>query len=206
MAAWRGKKPGEEPDVFPTGHSKGSELRDRFSSGRTASDSIDLPTRLDGRAVLAATAIAWATALATESCTVKTSLRLASYFSAQRCLSGAAAINWAVIRTRPRSRSTVPSKTASTFSSRAISGTVFLVPLYCATDVRESTRRALIFPRSAIKSSVMPSAKYSCSGIHLDIGECDQRFDEGTVECQSLLRSSPGARSGVPPRENAPVR
>src|SRR5262249_42139099 len=32
------------------------------------------------------------------------------------------------------------------------------------TDVREITRSALIFESSVMRSSVMPSAKYSCSG------------------------------------------
>src|SRR5262249_20678285 len=54
--------------------------------------------------------------------------------------------------------------TASTFNSRAISGSGFRAPLYLITEVREITRSELILAKLAISSSVIPSAKYSCSG------------------------------------------
>ena len=75
------------------------------------------------------------------------------------CLSVEASINCAVIRTWSPERSTVPSTTASTFSSRAICGRGLRAPLYTITEVREITRRALIWAKSVINSSVMPSAK-----------------------------------------------
>jgi hypothetical protein len=52
-----------------------------------------------------------------------------------------------------------PSTTASTFNSRAICGSGLRVPLYIITEVRETTRKALICARSVINSSVIPSAK-----------------------------------------------
>jgi len=65
----------------------------------------------------------------------------------------------AVMRTWLPERSTVPSTTASTFSSRAICGSGLCAPLYTITEVREITLKALICARSVINSSVMPSAK-----------------------------------------------
>ena len=73
-------------------------------------------------------------------------------------------ISLAVIRTVSPARTTDPSMIASTRSSRAIVGTGFRAVLYCMTDVREITRSPPIFARSAISCSVIPSAKYSCSG------------------------------------------
>ncbi|MFN2632150.1 MAG: hypothetical protein ABR610_01855 [Thermoanaerobaculia bacterium] len=52
----------------------------------------------------------------------------------------------------------------STFSSRAICGTLFFVPLYDIAEVREDTRSDRICARSEINSSVIPSAKYCCAG------------------------------------------
>ena len=67
------------------------------------------------------------------------------------------------MRTRLPERRIVPSTTASTFSLGAISLSGFRVPLYCITEVREITRSAPTLPSSVITSSVIPSAKYSCS-------------------------------------------
>lgn len=49
----------------------------------------------------------------------------------------------------------------STFSSRAISGSDFLVCLYCMEDVREMTLTEPICAGSLISASVIPSEKYS---------------------------------------------
>src|SRR5437667_406626 len=70
----------------------------------------------------------------------------------------------AVSRTRSPERITAPSTTASTFSSRAISGSDFLVALYCAAEVWEITRRRPILARFVVSSSAIPSARYSCDG------------------------------------------
>src|SRR5262245_60172168 len=59
-------------------------------------------------------------------------------------------------------RLTEPSTTASTLSSRDISGQLFLVRLRCGIEVREATRSDRIFDRLAINSSVITSTKYSC--------------------------------------------
>ena len=67
-------------------------------------------------------------------------------------------------RTRLPTRCADPSSTASTFSSRAISGSDSVVPLYRIADVLEITRSALMRARSEITASVIPSAKYSCAG------------------------------------------
>jgi hypothetical protein len=48
---------------------------------------------------------------------------------------------------------TVPSTTASTFSSRAICGMVLCVSLYCTAEVREITRIPGSFARSVMISS-----------------------------------------------------
>src|SRR5260370_5213360 len=53
------------------------------------------------------------------------------------CLSDEASINCAVMRTWSPERSTVPSTTASTFSSRAICGRGLRACLYAITEVRE---------------------------------------------------------------------
>ena len=63
------------------------------------------------------------------------------------------------MRTRPPARTTEPSTTASTFSSRAMSGRLFLESLYCIADVREITLTDSIFDRSVMSASVIPSAK-----------------------------------------------
>ena len=70
----------------------------------------------------------------------------------------------------------------------AISCSGFLLPLYCMVDWREITRGAPIFPSSVISASVIPSAKYSCSGSA-------ERFEVGAqlpLECADLCRV-PGA-------------
>ena len=67
-------------------------------------------------------------------------------------------------RTRLPSSSAEPSSTASTLSSRAISGTESSECLYFIADVREMTRSALMRDRSEMIASVMPSTKYSCVG------------------------------------------
>ncbi len=69
----------------------------------------------------------------------------------------------AVTRTREPLRCTEPSSTASTFSSRPISASLFFVPLYAIAEVREITRSDRICASCVMSSSVMPSAKYSCS-------------------------------------------
>ena len=97
-----------------------------------------------------------------------------SKLSAQRCLSADASISWAEIRTWSPERKTLPSTTASTFSSRAISAKGLRVFLYVMADVREITRSVLICPRSVINSSVMPSAKYSCDAS-------PERFSSGST-------------------------
>src|SRR5436190_1671678 len=71
--------------------------------------------------------------------------------------------NCAVIRTLEPDFITDAVITASTPNCFAISGSGLFVPLNCITDVREITRSEPISARSAIKISVIPSAKYSCS-------------------------------------------
>src|ERR1700682_3117438 len=68
------------------------------------------------------------------------------------------------MRTRPPDCSTEPSTTASTFNSLAICGSGLLPDLYVMADVREITRKASIFARVLMSSSVIPSVKYSCAG------------------------------------------
>ncbi len=102
------------------------------------------------------------------------------------CRSVRACSNWAVIRTRVPERMTDPSTMPSTLSSLAISGSVFFVPLYCIAEVRETTRRVSILDRFVISVSVMPSAKYSCSGSR-------ERFSSGSTARDRMV---PG--SGVP--------
>src|ERR1700738_4070171 len=68
------------------------------------------------------------------------------------------------MRTRPPDCSTDPSTTASTFNSLAICGSGLLLALYVMADVREITRKASIFARVLMSSSVIPSVKYSCAG------------------------------------------
>ena len=103
-----------------------------------------------------------------------TSSEIASNVRSQSCVSVPARINRALMRSRsgsapdscraPGDISTEPSRTASTFSARAISGTVLPLPLNCMDDVREITLTPASRPSVPINSSVMPSAKYSCAG------------------------------------------
>src|SRR5262249_4512469 len=62
----------------------------------------------------------------------------------------------------PSTTLTDPSRTASTFSVRAISATVLVAPLNRITDVREITVISGTVPIIPISSSGKPSAKYSC--------------------------------------------
>jgi hypothetical protein len=84
-----------------------------------------------------------------------------SKLRAQRCLSSRTSINWAVIRTLSPRRTTDPSTTASTSTSRAICRSGFLTSSSCITDVRETTRRLGMVASSVMSSSVISSAKYS---------------------------------------------
>jgi hypothetical protein len=106
------------------------------------------------------TSIALAIASASSACNDRMSRELRSKVSAQRCLSSRASINCAVIRTRSPERDTEPSITASTFRRRPISGVGGRsLALNCIADPREITRSWLIVARSAVISSVIPSAK-----------------------------------------------
>jgi hypothetical protein len=113
-------------------------------------------------------------------------------------LSARASINCAVIRTRLPARTTEPSTTASTLSSLAISGVGGrCAPLNCITEPREITRSALTVARSVVRSSVIPSAKYSWFGSpeKLSSGEDRDRAD-GVLRGALGLRRSRGKRSG----------
>lgn len=68
-------------------------------------------------------------------------------------------MSWAVILTLEPSRATEPSTTASTPSSRPISGMDFVEPLNLITEVRDVTRREPTLASAVMSSSVMPSAK-----------------------------------------------
>ncbi len=91
-------------------------------------------------------------------------------------------------RTRLPARSTVPSTTASTFSSPAIAPSDLRVPLYDITEVREITRNLPIFARSVMSSSVMPSTKYSCCGSL-------ERFSSGRIAIERIGESDSPART-----------
>ena len=99
-----------------------------------------------------------------------------------------------MIPTLSPERCTAPSTTASTPSSLAICGSNFFVPLYCITEVREITLSALICANSVISASVMPSAKYSCSG------SCE-RFSSGSTASDRIPLGSglPNKRLRNPP-------
>jgi hypothetical protein len=83
-----------------------------------------------------------------------------------------ASINCAVMRTRFAERVTVPSITASTPRSRAISGNGRFDCLYLLTEVCEMTCNCLNLARAVINSEVMPSLKYSWLGS-------EERFTRG---------------------------
>src|SRR6266404_2096671 len=92
--------------------------------------------------------------------------------------------SWTLKRTRLPTRSAEPSRTASTFSSHAISGSDFATSLYRIADVREITRSALMRARSEISDSVIPSAKYSCDGSIETLRRIlAQAFGDQPIEC-----------------------
>ena len=104
--------------------------------------------------------ISRAIAEASSSWSASTSRELRSKLLAQSCRSARASTSSAVIRTLSPARSTDPSTTASTSSLFAISGAGGRSrPLNCIADPREMTRSWLIVARSAVNSSVIPSAK-----------------------------------------------
>ena len=91
------------------------------------------------------------------------------------------------MRTRPPSRSTEPSTTPSTPSSRATSGSGRVLPRKRVAEVRETTRKGFNRASSAISDSVMPSANQSCSGSR-------DRFCSGsTAIARSRGAAAPGA-------------
>src|SRR6266513_1319145 len=102
---------------------------------------------------------------------------------AKRWRSVGALINCTVIPTLSPERCTAPSTTASTPNSLAICGSSFFVRLYCITEVREITLSVPICASSVVSASVMPSAKYSCSG------SCD-RFSSGSTATERLVVAS----------------
>ena len=98
-------------------------------------------------------------------------------------------------RTRSPSSSAEPSSTASTLSSRAISGSESPVPLYFIAEVREITRSARMRARSEMIASVIPSAKYSCAG------SCDTLRKGSTAMARiASLAGSTRAAPGAPSR------
>src|SRR3954467_4800378 len=76
----------------------------------------------------------------------------------------------------------VPSTMASTPNSLPICGNAVFVFLYCSTDVCEITRKPPDFARSVINSSVMPSLKYSCSGLF-------ERLRNGSTATERILEA-----------------
>src|SRR5713226_4023255 len=66
------------------------------------------------------------------------------------------------MRTWSASLRTLPSSMYFTPNSRLTSCTFAALPLYVKVDVR-ATKRSDILEREVIKSSVIPSLKYSCS-------------------------------------------
>ncbi len=86
---------------------------------------------------------------------------------------------------------------ASTFSSFAISGSGFRAFRYCMTEVREITRSPPILARSVMSCSVMPSAKYSCSGS-------PDRFSSGKTATDRIWPED-GAGVHEPRNSNAAV-
>src|ERR1700756_493592 len=112
-----------------------------------------------------------------------------SYSSDQKCASVAPRINWAWTRIRLPSRITDPSTRASTRSVLAISGAESSVCLYCIADVWEITRRPRMLESRPMRSSVIPSAKYSCDLPRLSCPMEAQRGTNpraagGAVECR----------------------
>src|SRR5262249_60783643 len=89
----------------------------------------------------------------------------------------------------PSTTLTDPSRTASTFSVRAISATVLVAPLNRITDVREITVISGTVPIIPISSSVNPSAKYSCD-------ESADAFTNGRIASVWMPRgaTAPGIR------------
>ena len=75
-------------------------------------------------------------------------------------------------------------------SSRAMAFTSFVVPLNVLADVREITRRARTFERSAVTSSVRPSAKYSLSGSALRFVNGSTAIDFARSRARRLPRAA----------------
>src|SRR5262249_31931809 len=71
----------------------------------------------------------------------------------------------------------------------------FSAPLYLITEVREITRSELILAKLAISSSVIPSAKYSCSGSR-------EKLSRGRTARERIFAAAGPAngRSRQPPR------
>src|SRR5436309_14539809 len=106
----------------------------------------------------------------------------------------------AEIRARSPNRCTVPSTTASTPNSRAISETdLFRTDLYCMAEVLETTRNALIFASDVISASVSPSAKYSCSGS-------PERFSKGRTAKDRIRLTGVGCPASIFPIKRYPRR
>jgi hypothetical protein len=89
-----------------------------------------------------------------------------------------ALISCAVMRMVSAERRTLPSRTAPTFSLRAIVPMSVSLPLKENADVRAATCSSLISLSELSSSSVSPSEKYSCSLSPL-------RFTNGStaIEC-----------------------
>src|SRR6267143_839346 len=97
----------------------------------------------------------------------KMSCKSRSYTWAHRCSSVRASINWTVIRTLFPALRTLPSSSVLMSSSRPISATDFVAPLYFIAEVRAMTLRPPTFESVVMSSSVIPSAKYSSPGSRL---------------------------------------
>jgi len=81
------------------------------------------------------------------------------YWPAQRWVSLAASINWALIRSLRPDLRTLPSTTYWTSSWRARARTSLSVPLRDIVEVREITRSAVNRETFEMISSVRPSAR-----------------------------------------------
>ncbi len=92
------------------------------------------------------------------------------------------------MRTRSPICSMVPATIESTFNSRPICGSAFRTPLYRITDVRDTTRSALILARFVMSAAVIPSARYPLSAPA-------ERLSSGSTASDPILVDSLGAAS-----------
>ena len=137
--------------------------------------------------------------LVISSCASSRSRRLVSKRSTHRCEPVSASSSCTFTRTWSPVRRTLPWRTYRTPRSRPICFISAGLPLYVNAVLRAITKLPAIRDRSVVRSSVIASTKYSCSGSLDKFAKGNTTMDSGAVDAGRLAVLGVSVMGGSPP-------